>query len=333
MAPKARIPVYLFSGFLGSGKTTLIQHLLEQYTDTRFYLIENEIGEVSIDGITLRQQVRELVEVSGGCICCTLDYTFRDTMGKLAEQIRTENTDLTQVALLIETTGMADPAQIRAAISTDEYLQSQYELKALVTCLNTVQARDLFQQESQVRQLAARQLTAADIIILTRADYGDESALAYAKELCQYWNPWATLLEAYKGPLSQSLFSVVLKEKPFAFSLRTPDLLVEAPALAQVVILYPDYAFDLMAFVHRMTVLCKVQGEYLYRIKGWIQVGGDARKFHVQSAGKEFWIQPEEGWGNTTPGSCLVFIGMGLQKEPLERVLYGCRDRQSESGE
>lgn len=327
MEPKARIPVYLFSGFLGSGKTTLIQNLLEQYPDIRFYLIENEIGEVSIDGMALKKQVKELVEVSGGCICCTLDNTFRETMGRLSEQIYSENTDVSQVGLLIETTGMADPAQIRAALSSDDYLQYHYELKALVTCLNTAQAKDLFKEEQPLRQLAARQLSAADIIVLTRADYGDEPALDYVKELCQYWNPWAVILNSYGGPLSQSLFTVNLNAKPFAYSLRKPELLAEATALAQVEIFYPDYAFDLMAFVHRMTVLCKVQGEFLYRIKGWIQVSGDDRKYHIQSAGKDFWIQAEETWGDTAPDSCLVFIGMGLQRDPLERVLYGCRAR------
>lgn len=327
MATNSRIPVYLFSGFLGSGKTTLIQHLLGQYPDIRFYLIENEIGEVSIDGMALKQQVKELVEVSGGCICCTLDHTFRETMGRLSEQICSENTDVTQVGLIIETTGMADPAQIRAALSSDDFLQQQFELKALVTCLNTAQAKSLFQEEQPVRQLAARQLSVADIIVLTRADYGDEAALEYAKALCQYWNPWAVILHAYGGPLSQPLFSVNLNPRPVSFSLRKPELLAEASALAQVEIFYPEYAFDLMALVHRMTVLCKVQGDFLYRIKGWIQVAGDPRKYSLQSAGKEFWIQAGEPWGDTAPNSCLVFIGMGLQRAPLERVLYGCRSR------
>jgi nucleoside-diphosphate-sugar epimerase len=116
-------------------------------------------------------------------------------------------------------------------------------------------------------------------------------------------------------------------EKLIPFRLRNEDLLEQANQLAQVEIFQPEYSFDLMAFLHRMTVLCKVQGDFLYRIKGWIQVANDPRKYWVQSAGKECWIQAGEVWTDEKPNSCLVFIGIGLQRAPLERVLYSCRSR------
>ena len=327
MDKSEKISVWLFSGFLGSGKTTVIQALLKQYPETRFYLIENEIGEISIDGAILKQQVQQLVEVSGGCICCTLDYAFRDTMAELSTKIHSENKQLNSVAVIIETTGLADPAQIRAAFSSDEFLQSQFDIKALITCLNIQQAETLLHEESQVRQLAARQLTAADIILLTRADIAESTRLQHASELIQYWNPWAIVWPVESGQLPIPLFTVKLKEKLIPYRLRNEDLLEQASQFAQVEIFQPEYVFDLMAFLHRMTVLCKVQGDFLYRIKGWIQVANDPRKYWVQSAGKECWIQAGEVWTDEKPTSCLVFIGIGLQRAPWERVLYSCRSR------
>lgn len=322
-----KIPVWLISGFLGSGKTTIINDLIGRNPAIRFYLIENEIGEISIDGASLRKQIKDLVEVSGGCICCTMDYAFRDTLAELSVKIRQERNELQEVALIIETSGLADPSQIRAALLSDPLLQSQFVLKSLVTCLNVVQAELLLSESSAVQQLAARQITAADILILTRVDKVNEIELNKSRELVEYWNPWAVVLLAYSGVLSASLLECPVAEKPFQFRVRKEELIAHASAVAEVEIFQPDYDFDLMAFIHRMTVLCKVQGEFLYRIKGWIRVGGDSRKFWVQSAGSEFVVSAGEEWNTEVPSNMLVFIGRGLQRAPLERVLAGCRVR------
>jgi G3E family GTPase len=186
-----RIPTIIITGFLGSGKTTLIKHLLEtSLKDRKVALIENEIGEVSVDSMILKTQNVAISELTAGCMCCTISGDFSNAVTDILENTSPE-------ALLIETTGIANPISIFMMLANDQRL-------ILDTIITVVDAERL--EDNLAENLVAEiQLTISDLIALNKADVCSEAVLRKAEERIRQMNERAPIFRTVQGRIPPEL--------------------------------------------------------------------------------------------------------------------------------
>lgn len=161
-----RLPVTVVTGYLGSGKTTLINHVLTANHGKRIAVIENEFGEIGIDDALVISAEEEIFEMNNGCICCTVRGDLIRILGNLMK--RKDKFDY----ILVETTGLADPAPVAQTFLVDDEIRSQLKLDAIVT---VVDAKHLIQHLDDVKQdgvenEAVEQLAFADRVLLNKID-------------------------------------------------------------------------------------------------------------------------------------------------------------------
>lgn len=192
------LPVTILTGFLGAGKTTLINHLLTHYPDEKIVIIENEFGPISIDGGLLKRGTNiDVVELSNGCICCTVQGELTEALTKLIAQ-RQDN-QLAFNRLIIETTGLADPAPILQTFFIDETIREQIYLDAVVTL---VDSEHILKQLDEHR-VALSQIGFADRIILTKSDRVDETQKNDVLARIHKINSKAPIYEAHQGQIDK----------------------------------------------------------------------------------------------------------------------------------
>ena len=163
-----RTPVTVLTGFLGAGKTTLVNRILSENHGKRIAVIENEFGEVGVDHELVIAADEEIFETSNGCICCTV----RGDLVRILTQLRKRRDRFDSI--LIETTGLADPGPVAQTFFIDEELKEHYALDAIVTL---VDARHI-EQSLQSDSIAVEQIGFADVVLLNKIDLVDAAALA-----------------------------------------------------------------------------------------------------------------------------------------------------------
>jgi G3E family GTPase len=195
-----RVPVALITGFLGSGKTTLLNHVLQDARMARSLVLVNEFGEIGLDHLFVQAVDGDMVLLQSGCLCCTirgdLDATLRDITRK-----RFNNQMAPFERVLIETTGLADPAPILALLLNSPMISHDYRLDAVVTTVDAVHGVDqLDGQEEAVRQAAV-----ADRLLLTKTDIADAAQRAAITARVRTLNPGAPLHEVRQGRIDPAL--------------------------------------------------------------------------------------------------------------------------------
>lgn len=188
-----KIPVTIITGFLGAGKTTLINNLIKKYPEKKFAIIENEFGEIGLDGSFIIGTDENIFELSNGCICCSLNNDFYDLINKLL----TGSYDFNH--LLIETTGIADPTSIVNAFLSDYDIIERFTIDAVICLADAVNIEDLIDSEPEAR----KQLTIADIILLNKVD---SVRLGYSEELqkkIQNFNQLSSIYSTSQADISQ----------------------------------------------------------------------------------------------------------------------------------
>lgn len=198
----ALISVTILTGFLGSGKTTLLKRVLSEAHGQKIAVIENEFGEENIDNdILVADSEEQIIQMSNGCICCTIREDLRSTLATLAAKRREGVLDFERV--IIETTGLADPGPVAQTLFMDEEVAEQYLLDAIITLVDAKHAA----QQLNDRQEARRQVGFADQIFLSKADLVDGDSLDALTHRLRHMNPRAPVETVHYGkvPLSKVL--------------------------------------------------------------------------------------------------------------------------------
>ncbi|MDG2285862.1 MAG: GTP-binding protein, partial [Alphaproteobacteria bacterium] len=184
--PADRVPVSILTGFLGSGKTTLLSKLMVNPAMDKVAVIVNEFGEIGIDDALVVQSNEDTILLNSGCLCCTVRGDLVDTMrtlfmdradGKVPEFDR----------LVVETTGLADPAPILHTMMADPFLVTRYRLDGVITVVDAHHAMGQFDQQFE----SVKQAAVADRIVLSKVDVTDPEMVAIVKARLASVNPAA----------------------------------------------------------------------------------------------------------------------------------------------
>ena len=193
----ALIPATILTGFLGSGKTTLLKRVLTEAHGQKIAIIENEFGEENIDSDILVSDTNEqIIQMSNGCICCTIREDLRTTLQSLAEQKRKGELNFDRV--VIETTGLADPGPVAQTFFMDDEIAESFLLDSILTLVDAKHAA----QQLNDRQEARRQVGFADQIFISKADLVSKSELEALQHRLTHMNPRAPQKVVHFGEVS-----------------------------------------------------------------------------------------------------------------------------------
>jgi G3E family GTPase len=191
------IPATILTGFLGSGKTTLLKRVLSEAHGQKIAVIENEFGEENIDNeILVADTTENIIQMSNGCICCTIRDDLRATLQDLAEKKRKGELDFERV--VIETTGLADPGPVAQTFFMDDEVAEQYLLDSILTVVDAKHAASQLNE----RQEARRQVGFADQIFISKADLVVAGELDALMHRLKHMNPRAPMRAVHFGEVS-----------------------------------------------------------------------------------------------------------------------------------
>lgn len=304
------IPVQLVTGFLGAGKTTYMNRLLEA-TDERLLVIVNELGSVNIDEQLIVKMDQEQIELSNGCICCSIQSDLSKTFYQLASKDTFDR-------IVIETTGVADPAPIIQTIYYDDYLRTRFKLTAILTVVDASQLdRELFIE-------GIHQIAYADVILLNKVDLVDADALEQAHERINALNPTVRVIETV-----QTVGDYDLTENTFQLSRVDEQLLGQLTAghssvsSLRAITLTTDVPLKRERVTQYVREVLMHYEDDVYRLKAIVRLDGETSKFVVQATnqlmGATFANEPSDD-----SRSVFVWIGKNLDRDALARGLQAC---------
>ena len=312
------VPVSILTGFLGAGKTTLLNYILKGQSQYKFAVIVNEVGKIGIDGQLVENQRDEIVEMSNGCVCCTVRKDLVQGIQKLLKKGCFDY-------ILIETTGIADPGPVAQTFVNIPALQRFVQLDGIIT---VVDAEQILKQMDET-EVATEQIAMADFVLLNKTDLVDEAHLGRVSEKIRALNPHTRILRTRQSeaPLAELLdihaFDVDRKVEV------NPDFLDEMKTAGKHHhdITSHSFAFEqpfdiekFEKFVQRLS-----DKEKVYRSKGFVSLKGQERRAIFHGVNNRFHIFWDRAWKlEEARGSQLVFIGKKLDSTAIERGLRAC---------
>lgn len=285
-----RIPVTILSGYLGSGKTTIINRMLSGDHGLRLGVLVNDFGPINIDARLIEAEEDDLLELSNGCVCCSIGDDLGEALSALASRPNPPE------RLLLEASGVAEPARI--AMMAGHW--PGFELDAVVVTADaeTVQTRAI---DKFVGRLIRNQLQAADLIVLTKADLIAQGQLDKATDWLSETHPEVSILSAANGHVPAE---ILLGSYDRGDALDEPlDLHVQfATAVWR-----PDGPVD----YGRLTAILDALPSSIHRVKGFVKDSASGKGMLVQAVGARSRITPTEH----AEDPCLVMIGTGSHSE------------------
>ncbi|WP_162652454.1 GTP-binding protein [Lentilitoribacter sp. Alg239-R112] len=311
----SKIPVTVITGYLGAGKTTLLNRILSEKHDRNYAVIVNEFGEIGIDGSLVVGADEDIFEMSNGCICCSVRGDLIETVDNLLASGRQLD------AIIIETTGLADPAPVAQTFLQEENVRSKTQLDAIVT---VVDAKHLTKELETSRE-AKEQIAFADIIILNKVDL--VSDINSLKALVESINPLANLYETNHCQIDLNL---LLSQNAFALDrnlVRDPNFLKSHhhhhDRDVQSFSLQADRPLDRQLFFSWMQWVLEHFGMDMLRTKGILSFANEDERFVIQGVHQLIEGVAQRPWGTDEQRtSQLVFIGRKLPQSIIEEGFY-----------
>jgi G3E family GTPase len=342
----ALIPVTILTGFLGSGKTTLLKHILTEEHGKKIAVIENEFGEENIDNDILVQDNQEnIVQMSNGCICCTIRGDLVEALNELWEQRKDKKISFDRV--VIETTGVANPGPVAQTFFMDDDVADHYVLDAVVTLVDAKHG----QQQLNEHEEAQRQVGFADQIFITKTDLVTSAEVDALRNRLIHMNPRAPIAGISKGIVP---LNAVLDLKGFNLNAKLdidPHFLKQDDHShdhdhsncghdhshdhqhhghaghtdrIQSFVFRSDKPFDHKKLEDFLGGILEVFGEKMLRYKGVLFVKGSNRKVVFQGVHQMMGSDLAGPWGTEQKQTRMVFIGIDLPKDTLLAGLEGC---------
>ena len=328
-------PVSVITGFLGSGKTTLLSRLLADPRMDKAAVIINEFGEVGLDHVLVTTPREDVVLLSSGCLCCSLRGDLVNTLTSLFnERARGEIPEFDRV--LVETTGLADPAPVLLTVSADERLSEVFHIERVITTVDAVHG--LSQLDSQPESV--KQACVADVILLTKTDLAEPGAIARLRARLERLNPIALEYDVVQGEIDPDvLFNFADPGAPRARDFS--DLVAVAGDADKPRHDHDHHHHDGGSHAHGgirtfsvmrdepatfagleiwTGLLRDVKGPSLLRIKGIVNIGG--RPIVIQAV-QHMFHPPSElpAWPDSDRRSRIVFITRDVERADIERTL------------
>ena len=330
--PDPRIPVTIITGFLGSGKTTLMNHILTEMHGMKLAVIENEFGDVGVDDSLIRsnakfQETEEVVEMLNGCICCTVR---QDLIGALKRMFIEKKLKVDGV--LIETTGLADPAPVAQTFFVDEAITKICRLDAIITVVDAKHILQHLHEEKPegVENEAVEQVAFADRVLLNKCDLVDATELENIKKTIKGINSGAEIFETTQSRIEpQKLLNIkgfdidAILEKEPEF-LDTEGEHQHDLSVTSIAFNHQD-PINVGKLNHWIGLMMREKGADLFRYKGVINVAGHPQKFVFQGVHMLFSGDFTEPWRpDEVRESKFVFIGKNLDKEEITTQFLAC---------
>ncbi len=311
------MPVMVITGFLGSGKTTLIKRFLGTAEGQGTAVVINEFGTTGVDDLLVRPSADETILLGNGCLCCITRSDLQQTLRRmLFEHERGELPDFRRV--VIETSGLADPSPILLTFATDRALGDMFHVEALVTVVDAVTGSDTLAWSAEAR----KQAILADRLIITKTDIAGEGAISALTERLHVLNPNAELLEAVNGEIDPSRLSQPAPQHRNVF-------LAEAEHSDDIgsFVLTEERPLPWPVFARTMDTLMQLRGPDLLRVKGFLNVKDCNGPVLVQFV--QHLAHPPvelEDWPDESRQSRLVFITRNVSERQVRELLAAIRN-------
>ena len=328
MIPPRKVPVTILTGFLGAGKTTLLNRILQERHGERIAVIENEFGAVGVDNdLLLHDGVEQIVEMNNGCICCTVRGDLVRILGELMQRRQADQSAFDRI--IIETTGLADPAPVAQTFFIDDDIAGYYTLDAIVTVVDALHANaqlDGFHE-------AQEQVAFADRILLSKCDLVSDVQARQLRQRLLRINPRAAVSAVHFGaaPVQDLLdiagfsLSSVLEIEP-GFLEENAHVHDDAVQSFVFTSMQPFDAGRLQAFFRQAIA---GHAADLMRYKGIVAVHGMDHRLVIQGVHMVMGSDIGRAWGpGEARSSTLVFIGRHLPKARMLADLAGCIEAQ-----
>jgi G3E family GTPase len=317
------IPVNAITGFLGSGKTTLLKRLLASPRLANTAVLINEFGEVGLDHLLLERVDEEVVVLESGCVCCTIRGDLKAAILKLYEK-RQAGTIPPFDRLVIETSGLADPAPVVFTIMADTVLRHHFRMGNTIATVDGVNGMLHLDRNPE----SVKQVLVADRLVLTKSDLCDGDRAAHLRARIARLNPSAPLVDANAENfdpddlLVSDIYDPERKLSEVTHWLAAPEAHPHHGNDVRSFCLTYDHPLDWTAFGIWLTMLLHRHGEKVLRVKGILNVQGEARPLIIQ--GVQHLIHPPTHlarWPDANRRSRIVFILRELEPEVLKRSL------------
>ena len=321
----AQVPVTILTGFLGAGKTTLLNRILSEQHGHKIAVIENEFGEEGVDNeILLREQGQEqIIEMNNGCICCTVRGDLVRILGDLQRKREDKTLDFDRI--IIETTGLADPAPVAQTFFIDDKIAEYYLLDAIVTVVDAKHAQTQLDEHHEAQE----QVGFADRILLSKVDLVSEDEQVRLRERLVRINPRAPIKPVHFGnaPIEEILdirgfnLNSILEIEPGFLD----DDEHEHDDNVKSFVFKSDKPFDSIKLEEFLSAMIQVYGKDMLRYKGVLSMAGHERRVVFQGVHMMMGGDLAKPWDkDEARRSKMVFIGRNLPQDVFVKGLELC---------